>query len=280
MDNSQFSQKLQTLSLKLETLAFRIIKLSSVTENAEDYTRFQYYHFKNEILELTSEISADIEEFGEDEKKKIDAKIVFDAFNQQIQKLERIFLSEDVYAFNQKQLFEAGFENGMESGPRRTTIITKKSSSQVADLELSHEDRQIEQNILSMTQDQISQEKSDSIAVLKLAAVYESQEESQKQVEKYASMLNMDNFKEFLCQHKVEATKEGDLKAQSRKKGLKKLFGKFLGGILGNLLALKHHKKSKKAMKRMFWKKYESQIQEIEKPLDEGVRTQEMQNQV
>ena len=75
----------------------------------------------------------------------------------------------------------------------------------------------------------------------------------------------MDNFKSFLSQHKVEATKEGDIKVNSRKKGLKKLFGKFLGGILGNIVALKMKRQSKRAIKKMFWKKYACQIEDLDR---------------
>jgi hypothetical protein len=67
---------------------------------------FQYYFFKNEIIEYTTKISSDIEDFTEDEKKKVDAKIVFDSFNDQLRKLERIFEQEDSYNFKEDKNYD------------------------------------------------------------------------------------------------------------------------------------------------------------------------------
>ena len=81
MEGKSFNRRLEELSELIEKLAVKSMKLGRMAQKPEENTQFQYYFFKNEIIELTTRISSDIEDFNEDEKKKVDAKIVFDSFN-------------------------------------------------------------------------------------------------------------------------------------------------------------------------------------------------------
>ena len=64
-------------------LGLKTNKLKNSLNNAINYQRQEYYALKNQLLELSADISIEIEEqFSPSEKKKVDSKIIFDSFNE------------------------------------------------------------------------------------------------------------------------------------------------------------------------------------------------------
>ena len=90
------TERLEKISQKIQKLALKIIKFQKVQKDSTKYTFQQYYFFKEEIMELIAEMSSEIEDMlpVQERLHSLDARLIIDSFNEQIEKMQRITLEE------------------------------------------------------------------------------------------------------------------------------------------------------------------------------------------
>lgn len=104
MSNSHhvpLSERLENLQRKIERIDNKINKFKGIAQIHYKYTLVQYYSFKNPILEMIADISAEIEEqLTQDEKThSVDAQMIIDSFNEQIVKIQKLTEEESSMNF-------------------------------------------------------------------------------------------------------------------------------------------------------------------------------------
>jgi len=94
-------QRLEMLSSAIEKVALKIIRLQKVQKESPKYTLQQYYYIKEEVLESVAEVSTTIEESLPVSVRaaSLDARLILDSFNEQVEKLMRVVEGEDNLEF-------------------------------------------------------------------------------------------------------------------------------------------------------------------------------------
>ncbi len=89
---SPLSYRLENLQRKIERIDSKINKFQGIAQIHYKYTLVQYYSFKNPILEMIADVSAEIEDqLTQDEKThSVDAQLIVDSFNEQIMKIQKL----------------------------------------------------------------------------------------------------------------------------------------------------------------------------------------------
>ena len=103
MSNSHLplSERLENLQRKIERIDTKINKFKGIAQIHYKYTLVQYYSFKNPILEMIADVSAEIEDqLSQDEKMhSVDAQLIIDSFNEQIVKIQKLTEEETSMTF-------------------------------------------------------------------------------------------------------------------------------------------------------------------------------------